>query len=337
MIKKYVGYYRTAIFEISAPEILSLVLSIAIYCICGDPKRTLYLWLIITICELLVIGAHGAWVPADDNPRISPGPWLSPTPLLIKFICAPMLISLNNRADSQVSTYLWYVLTVPAVFQAFHCILKAMHSNNDSWLAGTNGRIGIPNWISVSRMAISVLVPHLYTVQPFGQTSCIIATVLLGVAILTDSADGYVARRFNQTTKAGKALDPLGDKVIFYPTAIAFVIATNGTGYLPFAWQRWIFYIAFIAMITRDALVIIWFALRYNQLKDGMSAGMLDKIRMTAMCIWLGLSALAMTIRAIQERMAIAGLYAIVIVAALSIASPIIDYRRVQAKLNNLD
>ena len=336
MLKKYLGYFRIAIFEISAPEILSLVLSIGVYCICGNPARTLYLWLIIMLCELLVIGAHGAWVPDDDSLRTSPGPWLNSTPLLIKTICVPalMALSLNKYGDSQMSTYLWYILTITAVFQAFYCILQAMHQKDHSWLAGTNGRIGVPNWISISRMAISVIVPHLYTVRPFGQASCIIATILLGVAILTDSADGYIARRFNQTTKAGKALDPLGDKVIFYPTAIAYIVATTGTAYLDNVWLRWVFYIAFVAMIARDVLVIVWFALRYNQLKGGMSAGLIDKVRMAAMCVWLGLSALAMTIPVLRGRMAIAGLYAIVIVAILSVISPFIDYRRVQEKLN---
>ena len=205
-----------------------------------------------------------------------------------------------------------------------------MHKTDRSWLEGTKGRIGIPNWISITRMALSIIVPHLYAVQPFGSISCLMATIILVLAIATDAADGYIARRFNQTTKAGKALDPLGDKIIFYPTAVAFILATNGTGFLEIPWTYWVFYLALGTMFARDVLFFVWFFLYYSKISKGIGAGMVDKVRMAAMCVWLGLSALAMTFPSVQSRMAMAGLFAIVIVAILSITSIFVDYHRMK-------
>ena len=162
-----------------------------------------------------------------------------------------------------------------------------MHQSNHTWLEGTNGRIGVPNWISITRIALSILVPHLYAVQPFGQISSTIATAILALAIVTDAADGYIARRFDQMTKAGKALDPLGDKVIFYPTVIAFILATSGQVFLEVNWMRIAFYVGLGIMFSRDVLFIVWFFLYYTKLSAGIGAGVIDKVRMATMCVWL--------------------------------------------------
>lgn len=41
-----------------------------------------------------------------------------------------------------------------------------------------------------------------------------IAGILFGVAAVTDLLDGYVARRFNQTSRFGEFLDPVADKLM---------------------------------------------------------------------------------------------------------------------------
>lgn len=55
------------------------------------------------------------------------------------------------------------------------------------------------------------------------RTTCLIATVLFLVAILTDLADGFWARRYNQVTNFGKFLDPLADKILIASVLIMLV------------------------------------------------------------------------------------------------------------------
>ena len=62
MAKKILSYLSEAVTHASAPEMCTFTLSIIAYCVCGNAEHHLYLWLIILLCELLVVGAHGAWI-----------------------------------------------------------------------------------------------------------------------------------------------------------------------------------------------------------------------------------------------------------------------------------
>ena len=329
-MRKIMHWFNEAVCHISAPEVFTIALNVAVYILCGSFTQHFYLWMLIILCDVMVICSHGAWLEAKGDEVY--GPWRTPTPHVARFIASVVLLLLAARHQSDIilSTYIWYTITATAVCHAFFCVLRTMHQADNSWLEGTNGRVGMPNWISIIRMAISVLVPHLYAAQPFGEISSLIATIALIAAIVTDAADGFVARRFNQITKAGQALDPLGDKVIFYPTAIAFIIATHGTAFLGTNALRLIFYVCIGTMFARDALFFVWFFLYYTKLEKGIGASMVDKIRMAAMCAWLGCSALAMTFAEMESRLAIAGLACIIVVALLSIISVIVDYGRIK-------
>ncbi|MGM0501378.1 MAG: CDP-diacylglycerol--glycerol-3-phosphate 3-phosphatidyltransferase [Bacillota bacterium] len=52
----------------------------------------------------------------------------------------------------------------------------------------------------------------------------LIAGIVLILSSLTDFLDGYVARKYNQTSKLGKLLDPLADKVTLIAVFIAFAV-----------------------------------------------------------------------------------------------------------------
>ncbi len=70
-----------------------------------------------------------------------------------------------------------------------------------------------------------------------------IAVIVFCVAAATDALDGYVARRFNQSTEFGAALDPVADKLLV-ATALIFLI---GEG-VP-AWMAWL-------LIIRDFAIV---------------------------------------------------------------------------------
>lgn len=55
-------------------------------------------------------------------------------------------------------------------------------------------------------------------------------TITFGLAALTDWLDGYVARRFNQTSKFGEFLDPVADKLM---VSVTLVLLTQ---YHPTVW-----------------------------------------------------------------------------------------------------
>lgn len=52
-----------------------------------------------------------------------------------------------------------------------------------------------------------------------------IAAILFGVAAITDFLDGWVARRFHQTSRFGEFLDPVADKLM---VAIVLVMLVQG-------------------------------------------------------------------------------------------------------------
>ena len=52
-----------------------------------------------------------------------------------------------------------------------------------------------------------------------------LAAILFGIAGITDLLDGWVARRFNQTSKFGEFLDPVADKLM---VAIVLVMLVQG-------------------------------------------------------------------------------------------------------------
>ena len=333
MLKHIHAWLWRAIAHISAPEIITITIDLAILIFCGFIPGYIYLWIVVVINDFMMLCAHGAYLQA--RPNTEKGPWYTPAPLLLRITVAGIIAILvsNNNYDSMILAYAWYLLTMTAICHAFFCILLAMHATNDSWLANTEGRVGTPNWISIGRMALAMLVPHLLTVQPFGTSSNLIATFILIIAIFTDAVDGYLARKLNQTTKAGKALDPLGDKVIFYPIAVSFVIASSATALLPNQTLRILFFIFLIITFLRDILVVIWFFIYYARIPKGIGASLIDKIRMATMCIWLGISVLALTIPQISTRLALIGLVFIGIIACFSVISIAVDYCRMRKLL----
>ncbi len=94
----------------------------------------------------------------------------------------------------------------------------------------------------------------------------LIAFVLFVVAALTDFADGYIARNYNQITNLGKLLDPVADKILVVAALIALVDLGDIAGWVV------------IVIIARDFFIDV---LRMVAAAEGvvLAAGPLGKIK----------------------------------------------------------
>ena len=296
----------------------------------------IYPVLVILLCDIAVIFASIYWFEyggsRGSNPIRTPVPYLIRLALYGGFFVA---IASGVKLSDAVITCGWYALIITAVCHAFFAILQTLNFKNSMWLAGADGSIGVPNWISIMRIALSLLVPHLYAEQPLGAVSNVVGTIILAAAMLSDAVDGFFARKLKAFTKAGKALDPLGDKVVFYPVVVAFLIASSGTAFLDSDLYRLVFYISLGIMAFRDIAFIVWFALYSKKIGEGIGAGMVDKIRMVTMCAFLALMALALTIPSIRPDLAFGALIVLLLVALFSILSIIVDLNRFRSFMKN--
>lgn len=69
----------------------------------------------------------------------------------------------------------------------------------------------VPNFITAVRLACLPVFLWLL----FGRDERALAAVLLGVLGISDWVDGWVARRFNQTSSFGALFDPTTDRILF--------------------------------------------------------------------------------------------------------------------------
>ncbi len=71
----------------------------------------------------------------------------------------------------------------------------------------------VPNYLTFGRLFAALLFPFVYVMLPHPYSDAV-ALVLFTVAALTDFLDGWLARRWEQTTAIGRLLDPIADKAM---------------------------------------------------------------------------------------------------------------------------
>jgi CDP-diacylglycerol--glycerol-3-phosphate 3-phosphatidyltransferase len=84
------------------------------------------------------------------------------------------------------------------------------------------GRVSIPNMLTWGRiLAIPLLILLFYIPSAWSDP---LAGILFALAGITDSLDGYFARKWQQTTRLGAFLDPVADKLIV-ATALVLLVS----------------------------------------------------------------------------------------------------------------
>jgi CDP-diacylglycerol--glycerol-3-phosphate 3-phosphatidyltransferase len=79
----------------------------------------------------------------------------------------------------------------------------------------------LPNILTMMRIALIPLI--LYFIDNESLSRSFIAAGLYSISALTDFVDGYLARKYNQTSLLGKFLDPLADKILVMATLVWMV------------------------------------------------------------------------------------------------------------------
>lgn len=79
----------------------------------------------------------------------------------------------------------------------------------------------VPNLITLLRLACLPLFVWLL----LGRENPLAAGALLGVLGATDWVDGWYARRFNAISNLGKIFDPVVDRLLFFVSIVAIIIA----------------------------------------------------------------------------------------------------------------
>lgn len=106
--------------------------------------------------------------------------------------------------------------------------------------------MNLPNKLSILRIILIPIVMFFYleTFFPYGK---IIALGIFLIAILTDTLDGYIARKYNLVTDLGKLLDTNADKILIL--AGLLLIVCDGTIIAPFG------VIIAVIIIGRDMII----------------------------------------------------------------------------------
>ena len=99
-------------------------------------------------------------------------------------------------------------------------------TSNNKHKTGVSLKLNLANTLTLLRIAaIPVVVVCFYSPIEYARP---LAAVLFGLAAVTDMIDGWVARRFGQTSRFGEFLDPVADKLMVAIILVMLVQAQAG-------------------------------------------------------------------------------------------------------------
>ncbi len=86
----------------------------------------------------------------------------------------------------------------------------------------------IPNILTLFRI---LSIPAIVTCFFLGTKNCLTcAAILFILSCITDFLDGFIARRYKQTSRLGQLLDPIADKLLIVATMIMLIGFNNISG-----------------------------------------------------------------------------------------------------------
>ncbi|MBN2364624.1 MAG: CDP-alcohol phosphatidyltransferase family protein [Calditrichaeota bacterium] len=128
----------------------------------------------------------------------------------------------------------------------------------------------LSNIFSFARLFMAVFLFYfIYTRHTY------VATFLAILAVISDYADGYAARRRNEVTELGKILDPVADKVSVGLSAVAL--------HLSYGLPLWMV----IVIVGRDILILIGSLFLMDKVKAVAASQMPGKIAVTVIAMLL--------------------------------------------------
>ncbi|MBU5427339.1 CDP-diacylglycerol--glycerol-3-phosphate 3-phosphatidyltransferase [Tissierella pigra] len=111
--------------------------------------------------------------------------------------------------------------------------------------------MNIPNMITILRI---LLIPvYLYFFYSSLRENILLAGIIFIIAGISDVLDGYIARKYNLTSKLGIVLDPIADKLMTFTILISFTTK----GIIP-PWILIAIGIKEIAMILGGAILYLF-------------------------------------------------------------------------------
>jgi len=108
------------------------------------------------------------------------------------------------------------------------------------------GQVTLANKISIIRI---ILIPFFITAVVYSRLD--FALLVFIIAVISDGADGFIARALRQQTQLGTILDPIADKLLLTSAYICLSIAGNIPQHL-----RMPPYVPII-VISRDVIIVI--------------------------------------------------------------------------------
>ncbi|MDA1060525.1 MAG: CDP-diacylglycerol--glycerol-3-phosphate 3-phosphatidyltransferase [bacterium] len=142
----------------------------------------------------------------------------------------------------------------------------------------------LPNKITLSRLVLTPigLVFLFLNSVPY---NILISTVIFAVAMFTDLADGYIARKYGQITNVGKFIDSLADKLII----LLYMIFLQSVGIYP----MWLV----LAFVGREMVMDGWKSYAVSQKifisarRSGKNKALLQTISLFLALIYLSIGA----------------------------------------------